>query len=55
MSITKVKYIVIDHTVRKRVWIKRFINKLSLKIIGLSLKGDNKASFNFTKNLKSQY
>lgn len=54
MSINKVKYIIMGHT-RKRVLTKKFINKLMLKIIKISLKSNNKTTFNLIKNLKSQY
>lgn len=43
MSTTKVEYIVIGYTTRKKVGIKRFINELSLKTTELSLKSNNKA------------
>lgn len=52
---TKVKYIAIGHIAREKVWIKRFINKLSLETTGLSQKSDNRANLNFTKNPESQY
>ena len=52
---TEAEYIVIGHAVREGVWIKRFINELRLETTGLSLKGDNKASFNLTKNPESQH
>ena len=52
---TKTEYIAIGHAVRQRVWIKRFINKLSLKITGLYVKSNNKTSLNLTKNLESQH
>lgn len=54
-STTEAEYIAIGHAAREGVWIKRFINKLSLKITELSLKSDNEASFNLTKNPKSQH
>lgn len=40
---------------KKKVHIKRFINKLLLKITSLILKNNNKASINFIKNSKCQY
>lgn len=55
MLTTKAEYIVIGRIAREKVQIKRFINKLLLKIIRLCLKGNNKASLNFTKNPESQY
>lgn len=54
-STTKIEYIAISYMAGERVWIKGFINKLTLKRTRLSLKGDNKTSFNLTKNPKSQY
>ena len=55
MSIIKAEYIAIGHIARKKVWIKRFINKLSHETTKLSLKGDNKASLNLIKNPESQH
>lgn len=52
-SITKLEYIAIGYEARENVCIKKFINKLSLKTIRLSLKSDNEANLNFTKNSKS--
>ena len=52
---TKTEYIAIDYEARKGMWIKRFIKKLQLKIMRLSLKSDIKASLNLTKKSKSQY
>ena len=51
----KMEYIVIGYVARKKIWIKRFINKLLLKIIKLCLKDNNKASLSLTKNPESQY
>lgn len=52
---TKAEYIIIGHTAREVVWIKRFINKLLLKITGLYVKSNNKTSLSLTKNLESQH
>lgn len=54
-STTEAEYIAIGHAAREGVWIKRFINKLTLETTGLSLKGDNKASLTLTKNPESQH
>ena len=50
---TKAEYIAISYAIREKIWIKRFINKLLLKIIKFCLKSNNKASFSLIKNLKS--
>lgn len=55
ISTTEAEYIVIGHAAREGVWIKIFINKLSLEMTRLILKGDNKASLNLTKNPESQH
>lgn len=52
---TKAEYIAIGHAIWEEIWIKKFINKLQLKVIGLILKDNNKTSINLTKNPKSQY
>lgn len=54
-STTEAEYIAIGHAAREGIWIKRFINELQLEITGLSLKGDNEASLNLTKNPESQH
>ena len=55
-SITKTKYIALGHVVREAVWIRRFINKMKLKVIeDLMLYEDNKMSIALTKNAESQY
>ena len=54
-STTEAEYIAIGHAAREGVWIKRFINELSLETTELSLKSDNKASLNLTKNPESQH
>ena len=54
-STTEAEYIAISHAAREGVWIKRFINELRLETTGLSLKGDNEASLNLTKNPESQH
>ena len=54
-STTKAEYIAISHVAREGVWIKRFINELLLKITGLCLKDNNKASLSLTKNPESQH
>lgn len=55
MSTTEAEYIAIGPAARDGVWIKRFINELMLEITRLSLKGNNKVSFNLTKNPKSKH
>lgn len=54
-STTEAEYIAIGHAAREGVWIKRFINELSLEITGFCLKGDNEASLSLTKNPESQH
>ena len=55
ISITKAKYITLRHVARKAVWIRKFINKMKLKVIeDLTLYGDNKISIVITKNAKNQ-
>ena len=55
-STTKAEYIALRHAVRKVVWIRRFINKIEIEVIGdLTLFGDNEMSIALTKNAESQY
>lgn len=47
-------YIILGHTTREAVWIKRFINKMKLEVIeSLMLHGDNKITIALTKNAES--
>lgn len=52
---TEGEYIAIDHAKREKVWIKRFIYDLQLKVIGFILKNNNKDNISFTKNFKSYH
>lgn len=55
-SISKAKYVVMSHKARKRVQIRRFLNKLLLKqaIRKMKILGDNKTSFILTRNSNNE-
>lgn len=54
-SITEVEYITLGHAAREAVWIRRFVNKLEIKVTEkITLHGDNKMSIALTKNAESQ-
>lgn len=52
----KMEYIVLGHTARNAIWIKKFINKMELKAAeDITLYSNNKISIVLTKNAKNQY
>lgn len=54
ISITKAKYIALGNAVRKVIQIRKFINKMKLKVIEeLTLYKDNKINIALTKNKQS--
>lgn len=55
-SITEVEYIALGHAAREAVWIRRFINEMTLDIVpAIMLNGDNEMSITLTKNAESQH
>ena len=55
-SITKAEYIALGHTAKKAVWIRRFINEMTLDIVpAITLNGDNEMSITLIKNAESQH
>lgn len=52
--ITKVRYIALEYIAKEAIWIKRFINKMKLKVIkDFTLYRDNKISITLIKNIES--
>ena len=55
-STTEAEYIALGHAAREAVWIRRFINKMTLDIVPeMTLNGDNEMSITLTKNAESQH
>ena len=55
-STTEAEYIALGHAAREAVWIRRFINEMSLEIAPeIIVHGDNEMSIALTKNAESQH
>ena len=55
-STTEAEYIALGHAAREAVWIRRFINEMTLDIVPeITLNGDNEMSITLTKNAESQH
>ena len=55
-STTEAEYIALGHAVSEAVWIRRFINEMSLETVpGITLNSDNEMSITLTKNAESQH
>lgn len=55
-SITEAEYIALGHIAREAVWIRRFINEMTLDIVlAITLNGNNEMSITLTKNAESQH
>ena len=56
ISTTEAEYIALGHAAREVIRIRKFINKIEIKVTGeLTLFGDNKMSIALTKNVESQH
>lgn len=55
IATSETKYVVMNHGVRKGVWIQKFLNKLfpELDISRIEMLSDNKISLTLTKNPES--
>ena len=50
------KYIALGHVFKEAVWIRKFINKMNVKIVEIvTIQGNNEMSIVLTKNSESQY
>ena len=55
-STTEAEYIALGHAASEAVWIRRFINEMSLETVpGVTLNSDNEMSITLTKNAESQH
>lgn len=55
-SITKAKYIALEHTAQESIWIRKFLNepKMLDSVNTYTVNGDNETSIILTKNVESQ-